>query len=1078
MRLHFFIGILLFFISFLVPQTGVSQNLSTEGDDFWIGFMDNWLQDPDNPIILEIYISADDSTNAHIEIPYYSHAFPPLDLQVTPDNPLRVPIPTALAMNEGTNQVQNRGVHVTTDKDVSVYAMNKRQYSADVATVLPTYTLGNHYIVVSHWEDGNRNNNDNSDSEFVIVAVEDNTRIQITPSHLTEGGNTQGIPFSITLNDGQTYQVQARGDLTGTKVEAVPNTDSECKRFAVFAGNQYTKVGECDDPNGHDHLYAQMYPVPAWGKEYITVDFNKRQNGDHVKVIAAEDNSGIYLNGGLVDVLQEGEFLLLKELTGVNYISSDKVITVAQFSRSQACDNSYGDPFMILINPNPQVLQKITFFTPTIATLENYNLTIVARTDDLPTVMLDGKHISGYFLFVPYNHDYSYAKLSISSGNHKLQSEKGIIAYVYGYGHNESFGYPTGAGLSNLNLGIEIRDETGESIPFDSICHDTGVWFYPETDYDYTNFQWNFGDGTVVVKVDPDSVYHVFEKPGKYIVELRASTGSSGCLSGADQSSVRAIRVLKPAVTITGPRSVCPNTPAVPYTIKDGSLYSYHWSLKGGDFASDTLTEDIRVNWGQTDPSAWIGVVAEDHRGCKGDTIHKPVKIKVQLEPDAPFGPDSLCSTNISNISYNTFSLYGSTYQWHTDYGEIISGQGSDSVLIDWDSWGLGHLWFNQTTITDTVCAGISDTLLVYIQRQPLKDAFILTDRDEYSIAEPIEFKIESDSLFQMVNWQFDNGQKQDSALLNLNPIVKYNCPGTYLVTAAMIDTVGLCEVSVSASKEIHIKGPEPYIIQVSHEYDIPNELFIKWDPGKDDYFDKPYFLVKDGNYLDTLTDNVLVYPDSAVMTGFNRYEYSIQTNLDCGEATGTAIHRNILLLDTIYREDPDRIMLEWEGGYQGWENGVEKYELWLSVDGQPFKSYQDQGRNTTQAVFDNQDLGFEHCFKVLAKESGGHHGYSWSNIACATLIPPLYPYNIITPNGDGKNEVFVIENIEHYPNSVLTIFNRWGKKVFKVTGYRNNWSGMHGNEVLSNSVYYFVLELNEPRNPLKTINGTVTILK
>jgi gliding motility-associated-like protein len=149
-----------------------------------------------------------------------------------------------------------------------------------------------------------------------------------------------------------------------------------------------------------------------------------------------------------------------------------------------------------------------------------------------------------------------------------------------------------------------------------------------------------------------------------------------------------------------------------------------------------------------------------------------------------------------------------------------------------------------------------------------------------------------------------------------------------------------------------------------------------------------------------------------------------------------------------------------------------------MSVDGDAFKMIGDLSSSQLSYTFTSSDLGFEHCFVVKAFENRGNNAYSWSNINCITFIPELYPYNIITPNGDGKNDTFHIDNIEHYPNAELTIFNRWGKKVYQTREYMNNWGGLHNGQILPNSTYYYVLELNEPRSPDKTINGTVSILK
>ncbi|MGG5506843.1 MULTISPECIES: gliding motility-associated C-terminal domain-containing protein [unclassified Myroides] len=44
--------------------------------------------------------------------------------------------------------------------------------------------------------------------------------------------------------------------------------------------------------------------------------------------------------------------------------------------------------------------------------------------------------------------------------------------------------------------------------------------------------------------------------------------------------------------------------------------------------------------------------------------------------------------------------------------------------------------------------------------------------------------------------------------------------------------------------------------------------------------------------------------------------------------------------------------------------------------------------------------------------------------------------YNLVTPDGDGKNDYFIIDNIVKYPNNRVEIYNRWGVKVFETTNY------------------------------------------
>ncbi|MGM0612759.1 MAG: choice-of-anchor L domain-containing protein [Bacteroidota bacterium] len=80
---------------------------------------------------------------------------------------------------------------------------------------------------------------------------------------------------------------------------------------------------------------------------------------------------------------------------------------------------------------------------------------------------------------------------------------------------------------------------------------------------------------------------------------------------------------------------------------------------------------------------------------------------------------------------------------------------------------------------------------------------------------------------------------------------------------------------------------------------------------------------------------------------------------------------------------------------------------------------------------------------------------------------------NIITPNGDGKNDVFEIENIEKLKGSNLIIYNRWGKKVYEQSNYKNDWDG----DNLADGVYYYVLEY-ETFLEKRTASGSVTILR
>ncbi len=77
---------------------------------------------------------------------------------------------------------------------------------------------------------------------------------------------------------------------------------------------------------------------------------------------------------------------------------------------------------------------------------------------------------------------------------------------------------------------------------------------------------------------------------------------------------------------------------------------------------------------------------------------------------------------------------------------------------------------------------------------------------------------------------------------------------------------------------------------------------------------------------------------------------------------------------------------------------------------------------------------------------------------------------NIITPNGDGKNDVLEIANLSFYPGSQLVIFNRWGNEVYRSENYQNNWSGSG----LADGTYYYLLNRKELSGKYTAFKGWI----
>lgn len=70
----------------------------------------------------------------------------------------------------------------------------------------------------------------------------------------------------------------------------------------------------------------------------------------------------------------------------------------------------------------------------------------------------------------------------------------------------------------------------------------------------------------------------------------------------------------------------------------------------------------------------------------------------------------------------------------------------------------------------------------------------------------------------------------------------------------------------------------------------------------------------------------------------------------------------------------------------------------------------------------------------------------------CQVVIP-----NVITPNGDGLNDKFVIDGIQGRDN-LVRIWDRWGKEVFNTRNYQNNFSARD----LHDGVYFYAIRVEE----------------
>jgi trimeric autotransporter adhesin len=93
--------------------------------------------------------------------------------------------------------------------------------------------------------------------------------------------------------------------------------------------------------------------------------------------------------------------------------------------------------------------------------------------------------------------------------------------------------------------------------------------------------------------------------------------------------------------------------------------------------------------------------------------------------------------------------------------------------------------------------------------------------------------------------------------------------------------------------------------------------------------------------------------------------------------------------------------------------------------------------------------------------------------------FPCMEAREIMTPDGDGLNERFLINCIEEFDQNNLRIFNRYGQMVFETDNYDNTWNGTtNDGETLPDGPYYYILEYTDFDGNTQQMKGSITLLR
>jgi len=417
-----------FTMALAIAATPALAALDSKGTDFWLMFNANF-----NAPTLSLFIAGDTATNGVVSIPGIGFS---TNFSVVPGTVTTVVLPATAEVTQ-VDTVTSQGIHVIANAEVTVYGLNRLQSTTDAYLGLPTDVLGNEYINL-----GYRNVNIVNATQLGIVGTQTGTVVTITPT-AQAGSRPAGVPFNITLNQGQTYQLRSTAnspaDLSGTIITSTAP-------IAVFGGHQCANI-----PSGFvacDHVVEQLPPINTWGRAFVTMPLATRIGGDTFRVLASTNGTVVTLNGVNVVTLNRGQFHE-QIITGPSRITSNNPVLVAQYSNSSSFDGVTSDPFEMLIPPFEQFLANYTVTTPATGFATNF-INVVVPNAAIGTVSIDGVIIpSAAYTAIPGT-SFSGAQRAVTLGTHNLAGATPFGAFMYGFAGFDSYGYPGGQAFGEV----------------------------------------------------------------------------------------------------------------------------------------------------------------------------------------------------------------------------------------------------------------------------------------------------------------------------------------------------------------------------------------------------------------------------------------------------------------------------------------------------------------------------------------------------------------------------------------------------------------------------------------------------
>ncbi|RYG04699.1 MAG: T9SS type B sorting domain-containing protein [Chitinophagaceae bacterium] len=798
------------FLLLIACQSLHAQKFSNKGKEFWVGYGHNFLfenGETPNAQNLVLYLSAEAPATVTVSVSNtsWSRTYTIAANSVIETDPVpKSGTDDCRLMAEG---LSDRAIHIESDVPIVAYSHVYGEASSGAAMLIPVEAYGYSYFSLN----SEQNYTNECYSWFYVVAAEDNTRLRITPSKPTLGGQLPGVPFEVNLSKGQIYNVMGEiaisyhgYDLSGSKVESIEGSDGTCHPVAMFSGSSRTFI--CT-PNfelgGGDFIMQQSLPLNAWGVRYLTAPTSstlgaKTLNRNRYRIYVQDPSTQVYKNG----VLQVGglrdNFYYEYNSTTADYISATAPIVVAQmiYSSGGCFSIGEGDPEMIFLSPIEQSIKNITFYSTNKEKIDHNYLTLAIPTQGLSSLRIDGS--STYdTAYAHWRAGYSVVvkDLGRNAAQHTVTSDSGFNAITYGLGYRESYGYNAGTYINSLTAYTEVLNKYN-STPSTYNCANTPFVFEMKSIYPIDEMTWHLSQvqgispavdktitAPVLVRIDIINVrrYYVYRLPDEYSVLYAGDYDIPVTLRSAMIDNCTKIE----EVTIT--LSVKPS-PMVDFSLsqicerntilfKDsvaGSASGWSWDF--GDGTTQNVRNPSKNFNSAGEYNVSLQLITEND-GCIGDTSKQ---ITIHPLPSVEFDiPGMICLPSGNALFTNRSSDAGGRndlmkYRWDLGNGNFDSVQNGRGRYTTAGTYPVKLVASDQYGCSDSLTKTVSNFGKLNVA-YAVKDS-ALCEGSSFLFSDSTNFPAGPET--RSYQWSFGDGTNDAAAAVTK----VYNAPGKYTI--------------------------------------------------------------------------------------------------------------------------------------------------------------------------------------------------------------------------------------------------------------------------------------------------------